>query len=98
MENGGSEARKRPRPVVSCLRCRDKKLRCDRSMPCVNCAKVGISSNCAYYSHNSDEQSTRKQQRTHSPENYNAKLSLVTTRNDGGVLQVSGRFQLFIPN
>jgi Fungal Zn(2)-Cys(6) binuclear cluster domain. len=31
------QARKRPRPVVSCLRCREKKLKCDRVVPCQNC-------------------------------------------------------------
>lgn len=35
------QSRKRPRPVVSCLRCRDKKLKCDRLNPCQNCTKTG---------------------------------------------------------
>lgn len=40
--------RKRPRPVVSCLRCRDKKLKCDRSSPCENCVKVQLADSCTY--------------------------------------------------
>lgn len=40
--------RKRPRPVVSCLRCRDKKLKCDRSLPCENCVKAQIADTCTY--------------------------------------------------
>lgn len=43
-----TQTRKRPRPVVSCLRCREKKLKCDRSMPCENCIKSGCSSDCMY--------------------------------------------------
>ncbi|PKY03675.1 hypothetical protein P168DRAFT_270105 [Aspergillus campestris IBT 28561] len=43
-----SQPRKRPRPVVSCLRCREKKLKCDRSMPCQNCTKSGCPSDCMY--------------------------------------------------
>ena len=43
-----TQTRKRPRPVVSCLRCREKKLKCDRSMPCENCIKSGCPSDCMY--------------------------------------------------
>ncbi|KAE9972737.1 hypothetical protein EG328_004829 [Venturia inaequalis] len=80
MDNG-NEARKRPRPVVSCLRCRDKKLRCDRSIPCTNCAKVNIASDCVYNSQGI--QSARKQQRTISPENDNADMSSFMSKSDG---------------
>lgn len=42
-------SRKRPRPVVSCLRCREKKLKCDRLLPCQNCTKTpGGSAECTY--------------------------------------------------
>jgi hypothetical protein len=40
--------RKRPRPVVSCLRCRHKKLKCDRTSPCENCTKASIADTCTY--------------------------------------------------
>ncbi|KAL4782621.1 hypothetical protein BJX76DRAFT_349254 [Aspergillus varians] len=33
--------RKRPRPVISCQRCREKRLKCDRVSPCQNCSKAG---------------------------------------------------------
>lgn len=39
---------KRPRPVVSCLNCRRKKLKCDRRLPCETCVKSGRSEDCAY--------------------------------------------------
>ncbi|KAE8151522.1 hypothetical protein BDV25DRAFT_171383 [Aspergillus avenaceus] len=48
--------RKRPRPVVSCLRCREKKLKCDRVSPCQNCTKAGCREDCAYsYSGNAPD-------------------------------------------
>ncbi|RAQ42909.1 Zn2Cys6 transcription factor [Aspergillus flavus] len=40
--------RKRPRPVISCLRCREKKLKCDRVTPCENCTKAGCPADCVY--------------------------------------------------
>lgn len=43
-----SSSRKRPRPVVSCLRCRDKKLKCDRTAPCENCVKASTANTCTY--------------------------------------------------
>lgn len=39
---------KRPRPVLSCLECRRKKLKCSRTMPCVQCTKTGRASRCSY--------------------------------------------------
>ncbi|KAF2809441.1 uncharacterized protein BDZ99DRAFT_531755 [Mytilinidion resinicola] len=46
MDDSGS--RKRPRPVVSCLRCREKKLKCDRITPCDNCVKAQCSNECTF--------------------------------------------------
>jgi hypothetical protein len=46
-----SPSRKRPRPVVSCLRCREKKLKCDRAAPCQNCSKAGCRAECTYNQH-----------------------------------------------
>lgn len=37
---------KRPRPVLSCLECRRKKLKCDRLLPCNQCQKSRLS--CVY--------------------------------------------------
>ncbi|PYI03210.1 hypothetical protein BO78DRAFT_375535 [Aspergillus sclerotiicarbonarius CBS 121057] len=45
----GSLTRKRPRPVVSCLRCRKKKLKCDRVLPCENCSKAGCPTDCVFH-------------------------------------------------
>lgn len=39
---------KRPRPVLSCLECRRKKLKCDRLLPCQQCLKGGRSHLCHY--------------------------------------------------
>ncbi|ORY04551.1 hypothetical protein BCR34DRAFT_55292 [Clohesyomyces aquaticus] len=41
-------SRKRPRPVISCLRCRDKKLKCDRKTPCQNCNKANCPGECTF--------------------------------------------------
>ena len=41
--------RKRPRPIISCIRCRDKKLKCDRVTPCQNCIKARCSELCTYH-------------------------------------------------
>jgi hypothetical protein len=41
---------KRPRPVLSCMECRRKKLKCDRLLPCNQCSKNGQSRHCCYYS------------------------------------------------
>jgi hypothetical protein len=39
---------KRPRPVISCLECRRKKLKCSRTYPCQQCLKVGRPGRCEY--------------------------------------------------
>lgn len=61
-----SPSRKRPRPVVSCLRCREKKLKCDRAAPCQNCIKAGCRSECAYNQHpRQSSESLPKSKRAH---------------------------------
>lgn len=40
--------KKRPRPVMSCLDCRKKKLKCDRLLPCHQCKKSGRTARCTY--------------------------------------------------
>ena len=42
--------RKRPRPVLSCVACRQKKLRCDRQRPCQQCIAAGRKAECVYIS------------------------------------------------
>lgn len=42
--------RARPRPTLSCLTCRRKKLKCDREHPCVQCVKSGRADECNYAS------------------------------------------------
>ncbi|KAL2830974.1 hypothetical protein BJY01DRAFT_260708 [Aspergillus pseudoustus] len=46
--DGEGQPQKRPRPIISCLRCRGKKLKCDRVAPCENCKKAGCPSDCAF--------------------------------------------------
>ncbi len=50
MDEALPESRKRPRPVLSCVDCRRKKLKCDRLLPCRQCKKAGRSVGCTYSS------------------------------------------------
>lgn len=60
-------SRKRPRPVVSCLRCREKKLKCDRLLPCQNCTKIpGGSTECTY-NHDPTKSIPKSRPATNSP-------------------------------
>ncbi|KAE8449401.1 hypothetical protein EG329_008302 [Mollisiaceae sp. DMI_Dod_QoI] len=41
-------SRRRDKPQMSCTICRQKKLKCDRMKPCVNCTKRGQPESCDY--------------------------------------------------
>ncbi|KAI9736767.1 MAG: hypothetical protein M1834_000971 [Cirrosporium novae-zelandiae] len=41
-------AKKRRRPALSCVICRDRKVKCDRAIPCARCTKAGYANLCAY--------------------------------------------------
>jgi hypothetical protein len=41
-------SRPRPRPVLSCLRCRSRKIKCDRLLPCKQCKLTGHDQLCSY--------------------------------------------------
>jgi Fungal Zn(2)-Cys(6) binuclear cluster domain len=43
-----SQPRPRPRPVLSCLRCRSRKIKCDRLVPCKQCTLTGHDRECSY--------------------------------------------------
>lgn len=65
---------KRPRPVISCLECRRKKLKCDRTHPCQQCLKIGRPGRCQYQPGSEPEveatespNTAAKRPRTHSP-------------------------------
>jgi hypothetical protein len=45
--NGPQRARKR-RAILSCARCRDHKLKCDRGQPCSACVAYGEAPACVY--------------------------------------------------
>jgi hypothetical protein len=67
---------KRPRPVISCLECRRKKLKCDRTQPCQQCLKVGRPGRCQYQPGSEPEadatdsgSATAKRHQTRSPSN-----------------------------
>ena len=62
-----SPSRKRPRPVVSCLRCREKKLKCDRAVSCQNCRKAGCRAECTYNQHPQSSDSLPRAKRVHLP-------------------------------
>lgn len=42
--------RKRSRAAISCAPCRQRKVRCDRELPCDQCQKQDVASSCAYTS------------------------------------------------
>jgi len=42
-------SRPRPRPVLSCLRCRSRKIKCDRLLPCKQCTLTGHDRYCSYH-------------------------------------------------
>lgn len=46
--NDKRKANKRNRASLSCLTCRNRKLKCDRNVPCSTCVKRGESANCSY--------------------------------------------------
>ena len=45
MDNSKS---KRPRPVLSCFQCRNRKLKCNRAKPCEQCVKAGRPGECSF--------------------------------------------------
>ncbi|RJE25250.1 hypothetical protein PHISCL_02400 [Aspergillus sclerotialis] len=44
--------KRRPRKPVSCVPCRDSKLKCDRQYPCASCKRRRCVESCFYYSRN----------------------------------------------
>ncbi|GKT44439.1 pyruvate carboxylase [Colletotrichum spaethianum] len=40
--------RRREKPMLSCISCRSRKVRCDRQLPCKTCTNRGIGSSCTY--------------------------------------------------
>ncbi|KAK9898882.1 hypothetical protein P389DRAFT_167560 [Cystobasidium minutum MCA 4210] len=45
---GSSKKRKRNRTILSCLPCKQKKIKCSRNIPCVACVKRGAASECRW--------------------------------------------------
>ncbi|KAK4863008.1 hypothetical protein LT330_010113 [Penicillium expansum] len=43
-----SESKTKIRPQQSCLRCRERKVKCDRSIPCHTCIIRGLEAECTY--------------------------------------------------
>lgn len=41
-------SRRRDKPIVSCVLCRRRKLKCDRQQPCKTCVDRGLSLSCTY--------------------------------------------------
>ncbi|KAF9888027.1 hypothetical protein FE257_009417 [Aspergillus nanangensis] len=51
----------KPRVLLSCTLCREKKLKCDRATPCANCRKRHQDSSCRYISERPGEVASRLQ-------------------------------------
>ena len=47
-EETPSSVTKRPRPTLSCLTCRRKKMKCNRNLPCDQCLKISKPGECHY--------------------------------------------------
>jgi len=47
--------KKRPRPVLSCIECRTKKLKCDRLLPCNQCRRANKTTQCVYQNRDSSQ-------------------------------------------
>lgn len=41
-------SRRRDKPIVSCILCRRRKLKCDRQSPCKTCVDRGLAVSCTY--------------------------------------------------
>ena len=54
-------SRSRPRPVLSCLRCRFRKIKCDRLLPCNQCALTGHDRQCSYNSQTNSGETVGRQ-------------------------------------
>lgn len=52
--------RRRRRPPLSCLVCRRRKLKCDRSLPCAQCVKSKSVDSCTYLGTQAGSGSTRR--------------------------------------
>lgn len=44
-------SRRRDKPILSCVLCRKRKLKCDRQQPCKTCVDRGLSFSCTYAPH-----------------------------------------------
>jgi hypothetical protein len=88
---------KRPRPVVSCLVCRQKKLKCSRTHPCQHCVRIGRPSRCQYQEgqepepnleHAASYTAPNKRPRVHPPPDNNedeVSLDRIDARSQGPV-------------
>ncbi|KAH8817412.1 fungal-specific transcription factor domain-containing protein [Xylogone sp. PMI_703] len=62
---GGIPSRiSRRRPQLTCVACRRRKLKCDRSQPCVNCVRRDEGDSCAYLSFNPKQNNSKDSERT----------------------------------
>lgn len=47
-ENGSGPVRKRNRPMLSCVLCHERRVKCDRGRPCQSCTSYGTPDQCSY--------------------------------------------------
>lgn len=73
--NGKSTQKKRNRPILSCVTCHERRVRCDRGRPCESCFIYGTPDQCTYAprpnkrqrNKEDDGPQTTQQQSNHSP-------------------------------
>jgi Fungal Zn(2)-Cys(6) binuclear cluster domain len=76
---------KRPRPVLSCSECRQRKLGCDRRVPCNQCVKAKRGHQCVY------PNGTVPKTNTHSATLVSTATTNNTQHNEDGVAIASPR-------
>jgi hypothetical protein len=86
---------KRPRPIKSCLSCRERKLKCDREQPCGTCLGSNRSEQCSYDDH---YHQLRSLERVHSTSASNRDNILVDVQSRAGsnnvnILDLESRLQ-----
>ncbi|KAK6535675.1 hypothetical protein TWF694_002128 [Orbilia ellipsospora] len=65
--NNTSSLKRTRRPVISCLECRRKKLKCDRTHPCQQCKRIGRPGGCLYQVGQEPESRTQESSSSSSP-------------------------------
>ncbi|KAK2758715.1 hypothetical protein FQN54_003405 [Arachnomyces sp. PD_36] len=76
--------RKRNRVPLSCAPCRNRKLKCNRSVPCENCVKRGDAASCVYAQAGTRKRNLTNQSASNSPDDMQNRID----RLEGLVLSI----------